>query len=99
MKAKFHSLGWPPPKLRNSLNELVEYVVCPFEWCKTFTLVYSMACHIHKLFGRKSEKNFAKRLLLGCFGIRDLGKFNIYQRKLTIMASCLQVTTQLHRPV
>lgn len=99
LKAKYHSLGWPPPKLKNLLDELVEYVVCPSEWYKTFTLVYSTTCHIHKLMGRKSEKNPVKRVLLGCFGIRDLGKLNIYQRRLGIMALCLQVTTQLHRPV
>jgi len=39
---------------------------------------------------RKSEKNLAKRVLLGCFGIRDLGKFNKYERRLGIMAFCLQ---------
>lgn len=27
-KAKYHSLDWPPPKLRNLLDELVEYVAC-----------------------------------------------------------------------
>lgn len=29
--AKYRSLGWPPPKLRNLLDELVEYVVFPSE--------------------------------------------------------------------
>ena len=99
MNVKYNSLVWPPPRLRNLLDELIEYVVCPSEWCKTLTLFYSMACRIHKLSGRKSEKNFAKRVLLGYFGIRDLGKFNKYQQRLTVMASYLQVTTQLHRHV
>ena len=97
--AKYRSLGWPPPKLRNLLEELVEYVVFPSEWHKTFTLVYSTTSCIHKLMGRKSEKNPAKRVLLGCFGIRDLGKFNKYQQRLCIMALRLQVTIQLHWPV
>ena len=38
-KVKYHSLAWPPPKLKNFLDELVEYVFCHSEWCKTFTLV------------------------------------------------------------
>jgi len=73
LKVKYHSLGWPPPKLKNFLEELVD-----------------MACLIHELLLRKSEKNLAKRVLLGCFGIRDLGKFNKYQRRLGIMALFLQ---------
>ena len=96
---KYHSLSWLPPKLSDLLDELEEYVVCPSEWCKTFTLVYSTTCRIHKLMERKSEKNLAKRVLLGCFGIRDLGKFNKYQRRLGVLALSLQVMTQLHRPV
>ena len=32
LKVKYYSLVWPPPKLRNLLNELVEYVICQFEW-------------------------------------------------------------------
>ena len=99
-KPKFHSLGWPPPKLRDLHNELVEWVICPSEWCKTFTLVSSVTSGIHKLMVRKSEKNLAIRVLLGCFGIRDIGKLNIYQRRLGIMALNLQVTAaQLYRHV
>ena len=48
---------------------------------------------------RKCEKNLAKRVLVGCFGIRDLGKFNKYQRRLDSMALFLEVGAQLHRPV
>lgn len=96
---KYPPLGWPPPKLRDLLDELVVYVICPSEWCKTLTLVYSTTCRIHRLMGRKSEKNLAKRVLLGCFGIRDLGKFNKYQQRLGNMTLSLQVTIQLHRPV
>jgi len=85
-----HLLDWPPPKLKDLLDELVEYVVCPFDWCKSFTLVYSTTCGIHKLMRRKSENSLAKRVLLGYFGIRDHGKFNKYQQRLGVVASRLQ---------
>ena len=48
---------------------------------------------------RKCEKNVVKRILVGCFGIRDLGKFDRYQRRLDSVALGLKVRTQLHRPV
>ena len=40
---------------------------------------------------RNSQKNFTKRTLEGYFGLRDLGKFKKYQRKLVSVASGFEV--------
>ena len=40
---------------------------------------------------RKSKESFTKRILLGYFGLRDLGKFEEYQRKLDYVASGFEV--------
>lgn len=45
---------------------------------------------VHGLMTRKCEKNLANRILVGCFGIRDLGKFKKYQRRLDSVASGLE---------
>ena len=102
LKVKYRSQldsRWPPPKYEGPLDELEAYVFCPSNWFWTLTLFYSTTRRIHELMGRKSEKSLAKRVLLGCFGIRDLGKVNKYQQKLGAVALRLQVTTQLRRPV
>ncbi|KAF8805487.1 hypothetical protein BYT27DRAFT_7212972 [Phlegmacium glaucopus] len=39
---------------------------------------------------QKCEKNPAKRILVGCFGIRDLGSFKEYQERLDSVASFLE---------
>lgn len=44
---------------------------------------------IHGLIKRKS-KNFAKRILVGVLGIRDLGKLEKYQRRLDSVATSLE---------
>jgi hypothetical protein len=42
---------------------------------------------------RKSQENVAKRILVGYFGLRDLGKFKKYHRKLDDVASGFQVNS------
>lgn len=53
-------------------------------------IVYRTIHHIHKFLKRKT-KPVAKRALVGVFGIRDLGKFKKYQRKLDSIAFSLEV--------
>lgn len=40
---------------------------------------------------RKSQKSLTKRTLVGYFGLRDIGKFKKYQRKLGSVASGFEV--------
>ena len=40
---------------------------------------------------RKCEKNVVKRMLVGYLGIRDIGKFKKYQRKLDSVVLGLEV--------
>ena len=46
---------------------------------------------IHKFMKRESQKSITKRVLVGYLGLRDLGKFEKYQRKLDSVASGFEV--------
>ena len=46
---------------------------------------------IHKFMKRKSQESFTKRTFVGYLGLRDLGKFKKYERKLDSVASVFEV--------
>ena len=91
---------WPPPYLRDVIDRLVKYVTRVYKPASTnyffvlFFKIYSTVYYIYKLVKRKSQKRFAKRILVGYFGLRDIGKFKKYQRKLGSVASSFQVHDQ-----
>jgi hypothetical protein len=85
---------WPPPNLRKLIYGLEEYMTPILDVSQhsiNFFLLFSTVYNIHKFMKRKSEKNVAKRILVGYFGLRDLGKSRKYQRKLGFVASSLEV--------
>lgn len=57
--------------------------------------LYRTVYRIHQLMKRKNKKNVVKRTLVGCFGLRNLGKFKKYQRRLDSVALFLEVRIQL----
>ena len=70
------------------------YTVCGCSFrspCKPPNIsFYSTVYRVHGLMTRKCEKSFVKRIPVGFFRIRDLGKFKKYQWRLDSVASGLK---------